>query len=364
LAVLNACLVNGFGSQSVDSIVVSGGIAIVTRAAGHSFEQHQVAKIAGATPSGLNGEKKVLTTTATSYTFDATGISDQTATGTITHSVAALGWTKPFADSGNVGVFKSSNVESTGHILRVDDSGAQVARARAYESMSSLSVGTFRYPEDNVVSGGYYWPRSAANDAGSRGWMLFGDDRMFFLAVAYYSSSPTMYAINCAFGDYLPARPSGTAYSCILHGATTTSSYNTSPGNSWDLPYLDTSTAQFLSTSRTYQGVAGPGYARRVWNPLPTSLNSGSHHSGNGGGQYPNPVDNGIYVSPMVLWEGSGPYIGHMPGIYCTSQTISGVFSSQMNLRDAVGLPGNRILKAVCSSTTSFAFFDITGPWR
>src|SRR5690606_26703121 len=85
--VLDAVLVNGWGLATVDSVVIASGIATVTRASGHPFEAAGVALIADATVTGgsINGEQRVLSATATTYTFDATGIADQTATGTITH---------------------------------------------------------------------------------------------------------------------------------------------------------------------------------------------------------------------------------------------------------------------------------------
>jgi hypothetical protein len=112
LAVLDACLVDGFGLKTVDSLVVAGGIATATIATGHSARVNAVVLIAGATPSGLNGEKRVISTTTNTVVFDATGITDQTATGTITLKIAPAGWVKAFTGT-NKTAYKSGNVAAT-----------------------------------------------------------------------------------------------------------------------------------------------------------------------------------------------------------------------------------------------------------
>src|ERR1700740_2942620 len=95
IGILDACLVNGFGQVTLDSLVVSGGVATATRAAGHSHVKDGVAFIAGSSIALLNGEQKVTAVTATTFQF-ATTAADGTATGTITSKVAPAGWVKAF----------------------------------------------------------------------------------------------------------------------------------------------------------------------------------------------------------------------------------------------------------------------------
>jgi hypothetical protein len=73
VAVLDACLVNGFAVSAVASLVVASNIATATISGGHSAEVGSVVLVSGATPSGLNSEKKVLSVGAgnTTLTFDA-----------------------------------------------------------------------------------------------------------------------------------------------------------------------------------------------------------------------------------------------------------------------------------------------------
>ena len=98
IGVLDGCLVDGFGSVTVNSLVVASNVATATVSAGHQFAMigntGPVIRIEGATPSGLNGDWRVTVTGATTFTFATTGISDQTATGMITAKRAPAGFEK------------------------------------------------------------------------------------------------------------------------------------------------------------------------------------------------------------------------------------------------------------------------------
>ena len=88
IGVLDACLVDGFGSVTLDSAAVASNVATRSISTGHGFamigDTGSVIRIAGATPSGLNGDWRVASVPgSTTFTFVTSGISDQTASGTI-----------------------------------------------------------------------------------------------------------------------------------------------------------------------------------------------------------------------------------------------------------------------------------------
>lgn len=354
IAVLDACLVNGFALATVDSVVVASGVATVTRAAGHPFEVDSVAEISGATPSGLNGQKKVLSVAGTTYTFDATGISDGTATGTITHKVAAVGWSKEFSGT-NLAAYKSSNVAATACRLRVDDTGTQSARVVGYESMSDVSTGTGPFPTATQVSGGAYWWKSDAASAATRSWVLIGDDRAFILWVGW-STNAAGYTLTTFFGDFVSKR-SPDAFACMLSGASVapTNSLQTS-----DLQYSNTS-AVGVWLPRAYFAIGSSvaGTKSAYFNPS----HGPSAASGAASGiTFPNPADNGIYLVPMYVVETSS-LRGVIPGIYyCPMNVSTGVFVQRERLTGITGLSG-RALRALINSVGP-AFIDVTGPWR
>ena len=114
--VLDACLVNGFGSQTVSTLTASGTTVTATFGSAHNFMQYQVIKIAGATQTEYNGEFRILTIPdSSSLTFElATAPSVTTATGTITASLPPLGWENPFSSSnpngGGKAAYRSLNL--------------------------------------------------------------------------------------------------------------------------------------------------------------------------------------------------------------------------------------------------------------
>ena len=74
------------GLRSVSSLVITGGVAVATVPSGHPFRVGRGVQIEGATVSGgvINGSWEVTAVTSTTVTFAATGITNQSATGTIT----------------------------------------------------------------------------------------------------------------------------------------------------------------------------------------------------------------------------------------------------------------------------------------
>lgn len=115
LNVLDACLVNGFSSQTISSLTYSNNIATATFASAHNFMQYQVIKIIGATQAEYNIETRILTVPdSTTITFKLFSIpSVTTATGTISCSLPPLDWEKPFSSTsatGGKGAYRSKNI--------------------------------------------------------------------------------------------------------------------------------------------------------------------------------------------------------------------------------------------------------------
>ena len=130
IALLDACLVNGWGSQTASSVIISGGVATATFPSDHAAAVESVVLVAGATPAGLNGEQKV-TAVAPNVIRWATAEADGTATGTITVKMAAAGWTKVYTGT-NLAVYKSASPQAHGQFLRVNDTGTTAARVVGY----------------------------------------------------------------------------------------------------------------------------------------------------------------------------------------------------------------------------------------
>lgn len=363
IAVLDACLVNGFGLKTVDTLVVAGNVATANISTGHSAEKDTVVLIAGATPAGLNGEWKVSAVDTNTVSFITEGIADQTATGTITLKLSPAGWAKPFSGT-NLAAYKSLDVQGTGRFLRVSDTTAQAARVIGYENMTAVSTGTGPFPTTAQLSGGVWWSKSDTADATPRSWVLVSDGRMFYFARANYQYSGINGLGNelTAFGDFLPTK-SGDPFGTILNGQASDVS-QASPvalNNYWES--VPGGTNEFY-TPRSYTGL---GSSKRMDRAMPTL---GSPYiggtSGTSGGPFPNPTDGGLYLVPHYLLENTTLFFrGVSPGFYGCPQVIPpGTFATRDSITGTVSLPGRALKAITCMNTTGVCFIDATGPWR
>lgn len=364
IALLDACLVSGFGTGTVDSVVIASGVATVTRSAGHPMQVGTVALLAGATVTGgsINGERTVLSASLTAYTFDATGLPDQTATGTITHKAAPAGWTKPFSGT-NLAAYKSSNVASTGMYLRVDDTNAQSPRVVGYEAMTDVNTGTGPFPTAAQASGGLFWCKSSTADATVRSWVLVADDRTLYLAVQW-AAGFSAYGTQ-TFGDLVPAK-SGDAYACVITGATASlTATQAGVQTAGEIGYIDANSNALEWVARAATGLGSAvGGRRSAVVPFGSNLNVLSGSSGNFVA-YPNPADNGLYASPLLFGE-AAPQVslrGSHAGAYFVPQNVgAATFATRDAVTGVSGLTG-RTLRAVQNSV-GIMLFDCTGPWR
>lgn len=363
VALLDACLVNGFGLGALDSLVIASNVATATRAAGHSQEVGSIVEIAGATVSGgtINGQHKVLSATVTAFTFATTGLADQTATGSPTAKLAAAGWTKAFSGT-NLGAYQSSDVGATGVVLRVDDTQATYSRVIGYETMSDIDTGTGPFPTAAQLSGGGHWTKSNAASVATRPWALVADGLTFYLAINHNNASPDRRS-TVGFGDFLSFNSGGDAYGAFLqaHGADIA---GYTPGTfSSDIDFSQTETptvSQNLFFTRSYSGLGGSVQGLKAM-PFPFTYSGNGVRSGVGGWQYPNGPDGGLYVAYPYLVEASALAIrGRLPGVLVSPQTIPGIASDD-EVTGVSGLTG-RTLHAIRSD--GVFFFDKTGPWR
>lgn len=362
-ALLKASLVDGFGAGSVATLTVSAGIATATFAGAHPYWVGTVAQFAGATPAGLNGQKRILTTTASAVTFDATGIADGAATGTITHKVAAAGWQELFAGTvTNVLCLKPTVPEATGCVLRVDDTGTINARVRAFESMTDASTGAGPTPLDSQVAGGLYWPKSSSANATARPWIVIADERGIYLAV-----DPTgtgRYTLTYA-GD-IASLKSGDAYGYLLTGnqSDQAAAYTVPDGC---CGYSGRSARGGAYLVRAHTAIGQAIAAQRL----------GAHHNGATAdvyagtagysiGTYPNGPNNGLMTGALELH--SLGIRGTLPGLLHPVQDLGNAFATGAVVDGTDDLAGRRLM-AIRTAPPSGAvvagtvFIDVTGPW-
>jgi len=353
IAVLDACLVNGFNLLTLDSLVVASNVATGTKA-NHGYKVNQIVVIAGASPAGLNGEWRVTWVTTNTFTFATTGISNQTATGTITSKTVSAGWLKEFSGT-NLAAYKSQDSNASACRLRVDDTVALYASVVGYETMSDINTGTNSFAT-------HYFKKSSTADATARAWVLVSDSRGFYLGIAW--SGTTTYDFY-HFGDF-NTLVSGDIYNCRLQGLNTSAPSTIGGGASVSNAHPGTTVNISAGLCpRTYAAVYGPvslfqasmsgalecrlDAAQTNYHAYNFSGNHGYYNTNNTEPyQAPNPGDGGIHFFPVFLIETvSGPQKmlrGSARGllhIFESSPTVSGNYQL---LSGAVDVNGGLVL--------------------
>jgi len=380
IAVLDACLVDGFGLQAVTSLVVASGTATATLATTPVATAGSVVLISGATPSGLNGEQRVLTTASNTLTF-ATALADQTATGSISVKLAPAGWEKVYSGT-NLAVYRSPNVAGTRQFLRADDTGTTSATMRAYESMTDVNTGT-----DNWMDN--YWFKSAAATATAVPWQIYADDRTFYLRTEA-GNQDAIYP----FGDITPVRAND-PFACIgpdgYPVATANSTSNTAASvtaNAYPIGSSPTASlrlprsANFLSKNVT--AFKRPELLADHSTGGDQCISSGCKgYSGYYLLPYPNTSDNALVFTRFNVFESSNRNLrGALRGIFCSPQWLTASFADTLTVLDGQGpFAGRKIGVAECSGgseASGAGYFttlngaqtpsgrlivDLTGPW-
>ncbi|MCU0806397.1 MAG: hypothetical protein MUC53_00135 [Candidatus Contendobacter sp.] len=347
ISVLDACLVNGFGSVTLDSLVVADDVATGTISTGHGFAMFgvltgPVITIEGATPSELNGEWRIASVpSSTTFTFVTEDISDQTATGTITAKRSPAGMTKPFSGT-NLAAYRSA-APGTQFYLRINDTTTTYATMRGYEAMSDISTGTNPYPTVAQAANCYFY--KASSTSSTRPWCAISDSKMLY--VFSDAGLNSNYSGNFSWGDLISYLETDQYHSQIL--------YSTGSSSSSYLGNLANATGAYIA--RAYTGLdLGPVSSHRYSSGRGTVV-------GNNTQRFPMPINNKALFWPIEVWENSATAArGLMPGFYNPLHSTASILLQNVVVTDSVHLPGRELMFLAIDSY--FGAFDITGPWR
>ena len=365
IAVLNACLRDGFGMKTVNACAVSGGIATLDITA-NGFAEEVVIVLSGSSTPGVNGLRRVLTSTATQVTVAMPGVADGVAAGVITAKVAGAGWETPF-EATNLTVYRSADIEGVRHCLRVFDNETLNARVMAYESMTGVNAGQKPYPSNVQVTGGGYWPKADVAGGGARAWTLIADRKGFWLHIQTKAGGLGESGAVWGFGEFASLRQAE-AYKSHLFCAPSAIQTATAVATC-QVEYVSSGAAgtdAYVSRSHT-----GVGSAMALVHSA-ESLITGS---GAAGGvvsafvpTYPNPANNGLIFSRKVLVEPMSSFRGYLRGLLVPVQFCHTSFATGDIVDGQGDLLDRRLLAVKCGSPAATVsqgvlFFDITGPW-
>ena len=354
IALLDACLIDGFNAYSVDSLTQADGIATATVAAGHSYADGDTLLITGADQAAYNGEFSITNSTGTSFDFAVDPATPSPATGAVSSKIAPVGgWSKVFVGS-NTAVYRSGAADGlVPHYYRVDHSNGTDARVRGYESMTDVDTGIGPMPTDAQVSGGAYWRCSDLADGTARAWTLMADPGLlYWMPDRSSNGAAPLYVIGQQDSWQL-----GDQYAGVVVGHDQAN--GTDP------------TAMMMT-----DGTQGNGWVARDHSQIgaPAEVSAYGHRAAFGSVlgydsriAYPGLTDGGLYHAPL-LW---GEFQDRVPrgrclGLHQPLQTTPLVHGDIA----AAALDGYRDLLAVelgfYSSGWRYgqALFDITGPWR
>lgn len=149
LEILDACLLNGFGAQTITSLVAAGRQVTADFGQAHNFLQYQVINISGATPLEFNGQHRILSITTNTIKFElATVPITPSASGVISCALPALDFECPFRAIGKRAYRSKNQLLPSRPFLRVIDerdvvwntSYAKYAKVGIVESMTDIDT--------------------------------------------------------------------------------------------------------------------------------------------------------------------------------------------------------------------------------
>lgn len=362
IALLDACLVDGFGLKTVDSIVVASGVATANVSTGHSAIKWGVQLVAGSTTSALNGEKRVLSVpTANTFTFDATGVPDGTySAGPITSKAAPAKWLKAYSKT-NVAAYKSSNPLSTQLYMRIDDSTAPYSTMLGYETMTGIDAGGISFSHPNAYN---YIQKYYSGATGNAPWFVIATDSMVYVGISFGASMypASGYSVSC-FGDFV-SRKSGDAFRFCMKGSVNGIS-NLVPSDKGS-PFINNIVP--IAAARSYTAFSGVAQLSCV---IPSQSLSNSFASGGGTSTFPNPEDYSLITCVQQLWEGASMR-GRLPGVLVTPQNLIGYmanipgFPTPIPLDGLVDDPTGKYLMVPNSNignSAGMVLFNLSTPW-
>ena len=364
IAVLDGCLVNGYNTLTLTGITRTGQVATATFT-GHGYAADGLSKIqiSGADQAEYNGIFQISNVTANTFDFTVTGTPATPATGTLVSKVAPLGWGKPFSGT-NLAAYRSEEVTGTRMFLRVDDNnpGADTNKSMrflGYETMSDVNTGTGPFPTVIQSANNIIVPKTDTTGSGTtREWFLIGDGFEFFLFTRPWESSSYLSSYHhCHFGD-IASEMASDPFGCLLYSCNNAAPNGTAQVSETVLASLTTQTGHYMA--RLYTQTGGAAVCGKVGN---TSM--GGTVLGLAGFSYPAPWNNGLYVAPIYIYDGS--LRGQLKGLWqplhnrplrVTGSVVAANVSPIGRRLFAITIPNAQ------SSSAGEAHIDIDGPWR
>lgn len=256
-------------------------------------------------------------------------------------SQPAAGWSKPFANSGNIGCYKQG-AGSSGFSVLINDNGANAtstykeAWATGWEVLTAITgpvgVGSGQFPTaaQLLTTGHAVIRKSSAADSTARFWRCYADNYTFYFFV---QSELTGDYKHLFFGDLFSLAGSSDSYRCFIRAH---SNENTALGSndSW-INVGGNPTVSNTPGIYAARGYGGGGGSKALGVITNGSLTNGSTVSGTsamvGNVQSPNGYDNSFYLVPLRVTEPSPGIIrGRYRGMYQVMHAVASFGDGQV----------------------------------
>jgi len=230
VTMLDAVLVNGFNSKSIENFVLSSGVATITSTshgyvslqAGTPDQYFPVIQIVGLDPA-LDGQYRIQSIPDANTITINVDSPDKTLTSTGSFQFAPAGWSIAYTDNSHKRVYRQINVQGSRFYLRIDDSKSR-ALITVYKTMTDIDTGTWPVPAtsqsaDNQLEWGHVVYSSSGP---SKFFNIFADDLIFYLFMENPNANQfdTNNYVAMVFGDIITLNESDNT-ACVISGAVT-----------------------------------------------------------------------------------------------------------------------------------------------
>lgn len=374
ITVFNKCLVDGYTTASVTSIVESGTNYTVTLAVANStLRIGQYILFAGGSPAGVNIAMKINSVTSTTVVVCTGPGSLGSITGTITYARAPLQWERPFSAGTNSQTYRGADTSGNRLYLQVVDNassagGALEAIWYGAEVMSAdQTITTNKFPTVAQAANGMCVRKSATANSTVREWALVGNGKSFYFFSFTGDTADRSFA-PMFFGDPLPFKPAD-GFGTLCAGTKVFNSSSVGNGlvriGAQNVAHNSTNNPVYWARSHTQVGTSvlgalvgqGQSYHQTMGSTYCSWLN------------FPNPIDAGIHAQPVFVSDLVSTVRGRMPGLYSPLHASS---LTNMDIITGVsGLPGGQFIAlGIASNDAGYGttygqlYLDLSETWE
>lgn len=239
------------------------------------------------------------------------------------HAAPSPVWTHPIATASNIASYKQGGGSGFGFVLNDNQPNATPAFKEAWAigwkvvagvgSAVGSGTGQFPLPAQLLTTGHVVWRKSTTSDTVGRAWVLYADDKTFYLFVLTGDIANTY--LTAGFGDIFSFQGTADANRCFIAGRRVENSgAEEGPIGCQTTPSIATHKGLYMAD--TLAGTAGSQpYFINADTTSATAIATGLFAAG-GLLPTPNSYDNSFYAAAQRVMDASWGIRGRYRGLY------------------------------------------------